>query len=208
MATLAYPVAQSSANKLFGPNIGTSFGNTKPTGKSTNTTITNVNWKWVLDKNKPSGTSAPPVTFIKVQIPLDTKKLSLMEFNSAWPQANTAKLGYTKWYANNITGFFKSTSNNQIATLKATSWYPAVIGFNTSTNATMKSGNVYAGSLVTPYLYETSASGSMILVKNTTIGISTNTTATIHSYNEKMLTLKTGAIYAFGELQRHNGWTN
>jgi hypothetical protein len=208
MATLAYPVTQSTTNKLFGPTIGTSFGNTKPTGKSTNTTITNVNWKWVLDKNKLNGNSVITSTFIKFQIPLDNKKLSSMEFNSAWPQANTAKLGYSKWYANNITGFFKSTSNNQIATIKASSWYPTVLSFNNSAIAPMKSGNVYAGSLVTPYLYSTSVTGSMILVKNTTIGISTNTTGTIHSYNEKILTLKTGAIYAFGELQRHNGWTN
>lgn len=207
MATLAYPVTQSTTTKLFGPTIGTSFGNAKPTGKSTNTTITNINWMWVLDKNKLTGTSSPLVSFVKFQIPLDTKKLSSMEFNSSWAQANTAKLGVTKWYANNVTGFFKSSSNNQTVSIKTSVWTPDGLSFDKSSIASMTSGNVAAGSLVTPYLYDTSTTGSMILVNNTTIAIGTNTTtATIHSYNEKMLTLNTGCISAFGSV--HTGWIN
>lgn len=207
MATLAYPVSQSTTNKLFGPTIGTSFGNTKPTGKSFNN-ITNVNWNWVLDKNKLNGNSVIPTTFVTFKIPLDNKKLSAMEFNSSWAQANTAKLGTSRWYPNNITGFFNSASNNQTVSIKTTVWNPTFLSFDNSSIAAMQSGNVAAGSLVTPYLYDTLTTGSLILVNNTTIGISTNTTGTIYSYNEKMLTLNIGSVSAFGELQRNNGWTN
>lgn len=207
MATLAYPVSQSTTNKLFGPTIGTSFGNSKPTGKSFNT-ITNVNWKWVLDTNKLNGNSVIPTTFVKFQIPLDTNKLSTMRVNSTWAQANTAKLGVSRWYPNNITDFLPSASNNQIVSIRTSDWKPNGVSFDNSAITPMTTGNVYAGSLVDSYLYETLTTGSMILVNNTTIAIGYNSTPTIHSYNEKVLTLNTGCISAYGELQRNNGWIN
>lgn len=207
MATLAYPVGQSTTNKLFGPTIGTSFGNSKPTGKSFNT-ITNVNWKWVLDTNKLTGNSVIPTTFVKFQIPLDTNKLSAMRVNSTWVQANTAKLGVSRWYPNNINDFLPSASNNQLVTISVTDWKPDGFSFDYSAIAPMNTGNVYAGSLVEPYLYETLTTGSMILVNNTMTGTITTTVETIHSYNEKMLTLNIGCISAYGELQRNNGWVN
>lgn len=207
MATLAYPVSQSTTNKLFGPTIGTSFGNAKPTGKSFNS-ITNVNWKWVLEANKLNGNSVTPSTFIKLKVVLDNKKLSLMPFNPNWVQADTPNIGFSNWVTDNIKGFFKSSSDAQTATTKTSHWIPNDINFGTSIVTSMTTGNVYAGSLVEPYLYETFTTGSMILVRNTTIGISTNSTETIHSYNEKMLTLETGCVLAYGELERNNGWVN
>jgi hypothetical protein len=207
MATLAYPVSQSTTNTLFGPTIGSGLDNLKPTGKSFNS-ITNINWGWVLEANKLNGNSVRPTTFVKIQIPLDTKKLSLMEFNSSWAQANTAKLGVSRWYPNNITGFFNSSANNQIATFKVTSWLPTILSFENAAIAPMQTGNVYAGSLVTPYLYETFTTGSMILVNNTTIGIGTSSVPTIYSYTDGVVTIKTGSVSAYGELQRNNGWTN
>ncbi len=207
MATLAYPVSQSTTNKLFGPTIGTGFGNSKPTGKSFNS-ITNVDWKWVLDKNKLNGTSVRQTTFVNFQISLDTNKLSAMRVSGTWVQEDTAKLGVSRWYPNNITEFDEKSIDNQLATVSTTEWTPIGLEFDNSAIDPMQSGNVYAGSLVEPYLYESFTTGSMILVNNTTIGILTTSIETIHSYNEKMLTLNTGCISAYGELQRNNGWVN
>lgn len=207
MATLAYPVSQSTTNKLFGPTIGTGFGNSKPTGKSFNS-ITNVDWKWVLDKNKLNGTSVRQTTFVNFQIPLDTNKLSAMQVSSTWVQEDTAKLGVSRWYPNNITEFDEKSIDRQIVTVSTTEWKPIGLEFDNSAIDPMQSGNAYAGVLVEPYLYETYTTGSMILVNNTMIGIITNPIETIHSYNEKMLTLNTGCISAYGDLQRNNGWVN
>lgn len=208
MATLAYPVSQSTTNKLFGPTIGTSFGNTKPSGKSFNT-LTNVDWKWVLDTNKPTGNSVTTYTFVKFKIPLDTNKLSSMRTNDSWQQSDTAKLGVSLWYPENIKAFHQSSSNNQIISIGISAWIPELLSFDNSAPVAMTTGNVYAGSLVEPYLYETLTSGSMLLVRNTTIGIKTlSDQEAIHSYNEKMLTLNTGCVLAYGELQRNNGWVN
>lgn len=206
MAILAYPVAQSTTSSLFGPKIGTSFGNSKPTGQSFNV-ITNVLWGIVLDQNKLNEPSAQTTSFVKLQIPLDTKKLSSIEVNSAWSQSNTAKLGTTVWYANAIS-FGNTIRDNQTVSINVSSWTSLSINFDNTTTDVMQTGNVYAGSLIDPYLYDSLTTGSMILVNNTTIGIpNASSTPTIDSYNEKMLTLNTGCVMAYGELQRNNGWT-
>jgi len=205
MATLAYPVAQSTTSTLFGPRIGTSFGNSKPTGQSFNI-ISNVLWGIVLDQNKLNGISVQSTTFVPLQIPLDTTKLSAMEVSSAWNQVDTAKLAASKWIPENVTLDSKTNSNLSVS-VGTSNWSPLYIEFDDTSIDDMTTGNVYAGELVTPYLYDSFTTGSMILVNNTTIGILNTITPTIDSTNEKMLTLKTGCVLAYGELQRNNGWT-
>lgn len=206
MATLAYPVAQSTTSTLFGPMVGPSFGNSKPTGQSFNV-LSNILWGIVLDQNKLNGISVRATTFVPLQIPLDTAKLSAMEVSSAWNQVDTAKLAASKWIPENVTLDSKTNSNLSVS-VGTSYWSPLYIGVDNIAIDVMTTGNVYAGVLVTPYLYDSFTTGSMILVNNTTIGIpDASATPTIHSYNEKMLTLNTGCVLAYGELQRNNGWS-
>lgn len=204
MATLAYPVTQSTTNKLFGPTIGTSFGNSKPTGKSFNT-LTNINWKWVLDTNKPTGKSDITTTFEMIGIPLDNKKLSSMLYNSNLVEANRPKLKASVWYANNIKGFIPSTPDILASEIYTSSWLTTGLTVGEYSIAPMYSGNVTIGQLSTPYLYETFTNSNLMTSKISIVNAPMTTPVeTIN--NEKMLTLETGCVMAYGDIR--NGWVN
>ena len=156
---------------------------------------------------KPSGKSYNTTTFEQIGIPLDTNKLSSKLQNSSLVEANQPKLKASVWYADNIKGFIPSSTDTLAAEVYSTSWSAIGIGSGQINIVPMYSGNTTIGQLSTPYLYDSFTTGSMILVNNTTIGILTTATPTIDSYNEKMLTLDTGCVMAYGELQLNNGWS-
>lgn len=205
MATLAYPVVKSTNTILFGPQVKPSVDTLKPSGKSFNS-ITNVNWKWVLDTNKPSGKSYITTTFEQIGIPLDTKKLSTKLQNSSLIEANQPKLKATVWYTNNIKDFIPSTTNKLAANVYSTAWSPIGVSSGQLTINPMYSGNITIGQLSTPYLYEL-FSGSTLMTSMISIVNSNVTTPVETLNNEKMLTLETGCVLAYGELQRNNGWS-
>ena len=206
MATLAYPVAQSTATYNTA-KLKTAVDNLKPSGKSqVYSSFPNI--KSVLDTLKPTGVSQAYSSFPQIKTVLDNKKLSSKLNNSSLIPANQTKLAASYWMASQLASPQRTTTSNlKPPSTTQVNWYPVGMSFGQSTIDSLKPKATTQGTLVTPYLYETFTLNSMSMSKLT---IANNTAPMIvtEMYNEKMLTIKTGSVYAYGELQRNNGWMN
>lgn len=202
MATLAYPVVQSTST-YNAAKLKTAVNNLKPNGKS-QIYSGFLAIKTTLDTLKPSGTSQVYSKFTNIKSVTDTKKLSLILTNSAWVPSTSTKVKATNWTPIQIASILPSTTSNLKNTIRVSSWNSTLVSFEKSSVDPMKPADLTIGMLVTPYNYETFSIDSMAMTK-LTIANSLTVVPVVYSYNEKMLSMKSGSIAAFGVAPKQ-GW--
>lgn len=205
MATLAYAVGQSTSSYNTS-TIKSVLDVKKPSGtRQLYSAFPTV--KIPLDLYKLNGNSQSYSKFVNLQIPLDTKKLSLKINNSDWVPSTSSKLKATVWIPTQLGGVGKTNiSNLKTTSVGFSSWAPPAISFEKSNLVSLKSTNLTIGILSTPYTYESLAGGAMrttfITLANPTTIVPVEKTAI-----DSFLTIKVGAIGAFGAAPNH-GWIN
>jgi hypothetical protein len=206
MATLAYPVAQSTGTYNIS-KLKVAVDNLKPSGKSQDYSSF-PKTTWVLETLKPTGVSQLFSSFTPFKTVLDNNKLSSKLNNASLVQANLTKLAATYWFPSQLSQPKQTTINGLVPPSYTTvNWYPDGMTFGQTSVDSMNTADVTPSVLVTPYFYETLTLTSMSM-SQITIANNTSPMIVTDMYNEKMLTIKTGTVYAFGELQRRNGWIN
>lgn len=205
MATLAYPVVQSTS-RYNSTKIKSVLDVNKPSGarqlySGFPTT------KWVLDTKKLNGNTQIYSQFASTKIPLDTKKLSSVFNNAAWVPSTSSKVKPTKWTPIQIAGTYQTNLSNLKNTAGTSSWVPTILSFGQTNLVSLKSKDFTIGILSTPYSYESLANGSMS-TKFITIANPSNATNLVETLTpNSLLTIKVGAIAAFGVAPNH-GWFN